>query len=147
VAASVFVTVVAGLGELFVLSTKFAIDAQRRGQAAIAAQTKVEDLRSRLFGYDAAGDPITDSLLAPSPAGTLRAEVAGYFDALDSNAEVIHADDPGAGMFSRRWSIAPLDTQVPDALVIEVCVFREPARTAPLAAADLCLSTIRARQP
>jgi len=143
----VFVTVVAGLGELFVLSARFTIDAQRRGQAAIAAQTKIEDLRSRLFGYDAAGDPITDSVLAPSPEGTLRAEVEGYFDALDSNAEVLHAGDRGPGMFSRRWSIAPLDTLVPDALAIEVCVFREPAREAALAAADLCLSTIRARQP
>jgi len=146
-AASLFVTVVAGLGELFVLSARFASDAERRGQAVIAAQAKIEDLRSRHFGYDAAGDPITDSVLAPSPAGTLRAEAEGYFEALDSNAEVIRAGDRGSGAFSRRWSIAPLDTLAPDALAIEVCVFREPAPASAPAAAEICLSTIRARQP
>lgn len=147
IATSLFFTLVAGLAELFILSARFTGNSNRRGQAVMAAQAKIEDLRARRFGYDAEGDPITDPVLAPSPPATLHGDVAGYREALDSDAELIPAADGRIGTFARRWAIAPLDSSTPDALVIEVCVFREPATGAPLAAAEVCVSTIRSRQP
>jgi type II secretory pathway pseudopilin PulG len=147
IATSVLVTVLAGVAQLFVLSVRFAGSSGRRGLALTAAQAKIEDLRSRRLGYDAAGDPVTDPVLTPSPPGALSSDADGYSDALDANGEVISADEERAGTFARRWAITRVDDLVPEALVIEVCVFREPAGDAPLAAAEACLSTIRVRQP
>lgn len=147
IATSLFVTLVAGLAELLVLSARFTSNSNRRGQAVIAAQAKIEDLRARRFGYNAAGDPITDPILAPSSPDTLHRDVAGYCEALASDAEVIPAGDQRGGSFSRRWAISRLDALNPDALAIEVCVFRKPANDAPLMAAEACVSTIRSRQP
>ena len=147
IATSLFVTVLAGLAGLFVLSDRFARDSNRRSQATMAAQAKIEDLRARRFAYDAVGDPVTDPVLAPSPPGTLYGDVEGYFEVLDADAAVIHVGEQGVGTFSRRWAISPLDALTPGAVVIEVCVFREPATNVPPAAADVCVSTIRARQP
>jgi type II secretory pathway pseudopilin PulG len=147
IATGLFVTLVAGLAELFVLTARFTGNSNRRGQAVMAAQAKIEDLRARHFGYDAEGNPITDPVLAPSPPDTLHGDVTGYYEALDSDAEVIPAGDAPTGTFARRWAIAPLDAITPDALVIEVCVFRQPATGVPLTAAEVCVSTIRSRQP
>ncbi len=146
IATSLFVTLVGGLAELFVLTARFTSNSNRRGQAVMAAQAKIEDLRARRFGYNAEGDPITDPVLTPSPPDTLHGDIAGYHEGLDANAEVISAGDPG-GVFSRRWAISPFDALAPDALVIEVCVFRTPANDVPLTGAEACVATIRSRQP
>ena len=147
IATSVLVTVLAGIAQLLIFSTQFAGNSGRRGLAVLAAQAKIEDLRARRFGFDAEGDPVSDPVLAPSPPDTLSGDVEGYSEALDSNADMISVDDKRPGTFSRRWAITPLDGMSPEAVVIEVCVFREPADQAPLAAAEACLSTIRVRQP
>ena len=107
IATGLLVTLVAGLAELFVMSARFTSNSNRRGQAVMAAQAKIEDLRSRSFGYDAAGDPITDPVLAPSPPDTLHGDVAGYYEALDPNAEVIpNGDEPSRVVFETLGHLA-----------------------------------------
>ena len=140
-------TVLAGIAQLFIFSTRFAGNSGRHGLAVLAAQAKIEDLRARRFGFNAEGDAVSDPVLAPSPPDTLLGDVEGYSEALDSNAEMIPVDDERPGSFSRRWAITPLDGMSPETVAIEVCVFRAPADHAPLAAAEACLSTIRVRQP
>ncbi|MEO8678844.1 MAG: hypothetical protein ABI665_07350 [Vicinamibacterales bacterium] len=147
IATSVLVTVLAGVAQLLILGTRLASSSGRHAHAVMSAQAKIEDLRARRFGYDAEGDPVTDPVLTPSPAGSLYADAGGYSEALDDGAEVIPAGDERQRTFTRRWAVAPLDRLSPEVLAIEVCVFREPATGAPLAAAEACVATIRTRQP
>ena len=113
------------------------------GAALTAAQDKLEHLRSLTFGYDPVGAPITDLGLAPSASQSLSEDTDGFVDFIDSEGRA-SAD---SGVFTRRWRITPIDELAPEALAIEVCVFRSPADGLTPVSADACLATVRARQP
>jgi hypothetical protein len=147
VAAAILVTVFAGLAQLFVYTGRFTRDSSRREVAVLAAQSKIEWLRARTFAYGAGGTLASDPALEPSPEEALVADVHGYHDLLDMNG-IVMAGDGGesAPAFVRRWAIRALDDG-PDAMAIEVCVYRWPAGETPVTGAEICLATIRARQP
>ena len=146
VATALLVTALAGVAQLVTASARFLLDAGRGETALIAAQAKLESLRSLAWTYDALGGPISDPSLAPSPAGALDADLEGYSDYLDHGGRAV--DRTGeAAMFRRRWSIVRVDDGAPDALAIEVCVARMGDGVRSALAAEACLMAVRTRQP
>lgn len=145
IATGILITALAGVAQLFVLGSQLARKSTSSGIALLATQNKLEELQGLAFGYDSYGASETDPHLAPTPGHTLNEDTPPYLDWLDSAGE-IQQSDAGAA-FVRRWRIARLDAQVPDAITIEVCVFPARAGAQEAAAADACLSTLRTRQP
>ncbi len=148
VATAILVTALAGLAQLLVLSVRSTRDAGSHSAALIAAQGKLEALRALAFSYDAAGSPVTASEFDLRDSGSLDDDTPGAVDYVDADGAVLDPDNDGHGaVFTRRWRIAPLDAFVPEAIVIEVCVFHWPAEGVAVAASEVCLATVRARQP
>ena len=148
IATGLIVTAVAGLAQLFALSVRFTRDAGQFGVALVAAQDKLETLRSLAFGYDEGGEPTTDPGLRVSPAHTLAGDVEPYVDWLDERGSVVGGASGAAGAaYVRRWRIGEIAVDEPQAIAIDVCVFRWPGVNAEPAHADACLETIRVRQP
>ena len=147
VATGVLVTALAGLVQLFALTARSTREAGDQTAVLSAAQDKIEVLRSLTFGYGPLGEAITDPGLAPT-GGSLGSDTPGFADHLNLSGEVVDADRHGHGaVWTRRWRMTPVDDFVPEALVIEVCVFAYPAgRRSPLGA-QVCLATVRTRQP
>ena len=146
IATAILVTALAGIAQLFVLTARTTRDSGANGVALVAAQAKLEMLRSLQLAYGAAGELLTDPELEASPSQSLLEDTADYFDALDETGAVV-LDEDAAAAFTRRWAITPIDRNEPQAVVIEVCVFRSPADGVKPAAAEACLATIRSRQP
>jgi type II secretory pathway pseudopilin PulG len=146
IATGLIVTAVAGLAQLFALSVRFTRDAGQFGVALVAAQDKLESLRALAFGYDDDGEPMTDPGLRASPAHTLAADVERYVDWLDERGSVTGGVSDAAA-YVRRWRISEIVADEPEAIAIDVCVFRLPGMNAEPAHADACLATIRVRQP
>ncbi len=144
VATSILVTALAGLAQLIVLSSESARRAGIGGAALVAAQDKVEELRALAFAYDSAGASLTDAALRQSPSNTLDADVEPYVDWIDPSGTAHPSPDPA--ILVRRWRITPVDAEIPEAVTIEVCVFRIGDDTG-VRRADACLATIRSRQP
>jgi type II secretory pathway pseudopilin PulG len=140
VATGILVTALAGIAQLFVLGSHLTRQAGTSGIALIAAQDKIETLRGKAFTYDPAGAEATDSTLEPSPPTSLAEDVDPYVDWLDYGGQPSDADDAA---LIRRWRITSLGMTTPDSIAIEVCVFTSRRARA----ADVCLSTIRTRQP
>ena len=140
VATGILVTALAGVAQLFVLGSQLTRQAGASGAALIAAQDRLELLRGQAFTYDASGFVVTAPALEPSPESSLDEDIDPYVDWLDADGEL--TDDPDQAVLSRRWRITLLGATTPDAIAIEVCVFRFNA-----SGADACLSTIRTRQP
>jgi len=147
VATGILVTALAGIAQLLALSVRTTREAGAHTAALAAAADKIEVLRSLAFTFDPVGAPITDPALAGAGGG-LAHDTAGFADHVGVSGEVVDPDSDAAGpVFTRRWRITALDQSVPEALVIEVCVFRWPAGDVPLRAAVACLATVRVRQP
>ena len=144
VAASILVTTLAGVAQLFLLGTQLTRQSGAAGLALIAAQDKLESLRGQTFTYDPGGVSVTAPTLQPSPPTSLAEDSEPYVDWLD--VEGVARESPAGAILVRRWRISSLGATTPDAIAIEVCVFRIPAAADPLGA-DACLSTIRTRQP
>ena len=144
IATGLIVTAVAGLAQLFALSVRFTRDAGQFGVALVAAQDKLEALRSRQFGYDEDGEAATDSSLRASAADTLSGNIEGYVDWLDESGRVRSGADGAA--YVRRWRIGDIAVDEPEAIAIDVCVYRLPGVNSEPAHADACLATIRVRQ-
>lgn len=145
IATGLIVTAVAGLAQLFALSVRFTRDAGQFGVALVGAQDQLERLRSLAFGYGDDGAAITDPSLSPSPPGSLNADLDGHVDWLDDLGNR-RASADGAS-FVRRWRVSEIGGDEPDAIAIDVCVFRLPGANTHPAHADACLATIRVRQP
>ncbi|MBY0494031.1 MAG: type II secretion system GspH family protein [Cyanobacteria bacterium] len=140
VATGILVTTLAGVAQLFVLGSHLTRQAGVSGTALIAAQQRLELLRGQAFTYDPSGLTVTDPALEPSPESSLSEDLDPYVDWLDADGEL--TDDADEAVLSRRWRITSLGTTTPDAIAIEVCVFRFDA-----GAPDACLATVRTRQP
>ena len=132
---------VAGLAQLFALSTRSNTSARATTFASVLAQQKMEQLRSLTWGFDTAGLPLSDSStnitaavesptggkgLAPSPTGTLGNNIDGYCDFLDSTGKSLGGGStpPQRTIFIRRWSVEPLPTNPNNTLVLQVLVTR-----------------------
>ncbi|HJU41645.1 MAG TPA: hypothetical protein VJ691_02485 [Vicinamibacterales bacterium] len=144
IATGLIVTAMAGLAQLFALSVRFTRDAGQFGVALVAAQDKLESLRSLHFGYDDDGATVTDPGLAASPAAALAGNVNGYVDWIDEHGNVVGGAAGAA--YVRRWRISEVAADEPAAIAIDVCVYRVPGVNAEAAHADACLATIRVRQ-
>jgi hypothetical protein len=122
----------------------------------------VEQLRALAWGYDADGRPVSDLTsdtavepprpsggrgLSPSPAGTLERSTAGWVDYVNGAGDPLGGGEspPSGAIFARRWSITPLDAGT--VIVIDVCVVRLVTGPRGEPAPEICLATIRARQP
>jgi len=148
VATGVLVTALAGIAQLFALSVRSTRAAGSQGAALVAAQDKIERLRSLAFGYSPFGQPMTDPGLTSAAAQSLDQDTAGLVDFVNAEGAVVDVADAAHGAaFTRRWRVTPIDQFVPEALVVEVCVFRWPADGLTPVTAEACLATVRARQP
>jgi len=144
VATGILITSLAGLAQLFVLSSQSARHAGVSGAALVAAQDKLEALRGLAFAYDSAGIAVTDGALRPSPSNSLARDTAPYVDWLDASG--VARSNAASAVMVRRWRISRVDAEMPEAIAIEVCVSRI-ADEVDTRWADACLSTIRTRQP
>lgn len=145
IATGLLITALAGLAQLFTASVRFTRDSARAGGALMAAQAKIEALRALPFGYDEAGQPLTDPGLEPSPADALEHDAEPFADWLDRDGVVL-SDTAGAA-FTRRWRVTWITEDEPAALAIDVCVFHGDAGERGARLAEACLSTARVRQP
>lgn len=145
VATGILVTALAGIAQLFILSTHLTRQSNTSGAALVAAQDKLEVLAGLSFEYDAGGVAITDPSLEISPASSLDEDTDAFVDWLDPSGEP--GDFSDDAVFVRRWRVSAISHDEPDAIAIEVCVFRMPADDVNARAADVCLSTVRTRQP
>jgi type II secretory pathway pseudopilin PulG len=145
VATGILVTALAGLAQLFILGTHLTRKASDSGIALLAAQDKLERLRGLTFAYGESGELITDPALVPSSSTSLAEDTPPFVDWLDAAGEP--HDDPDEAALVRRWRIVSLGATSPDAIAVEVCVFKAPTDDADPQAADACLSTVRVRQP
>lgn len=88
--------------------------------------------------------------LAPSPAGTLEANVPGYVDFLDADGRWVGAGTraPAEAMFVRRWAVARYAADPADTLVLHVRVLPialEPAGMAARLPGEALLTTALTR--
>lgn len=108
VATGVLVTALAGIAQLFALSVRSTREAGVQGTALVAAQAKLELLRSLAFTYGPVGEPITDAALASSAGSSLAEDTPGFVDFLDHQGRPVDAaDDAQGAAFTRRWRVAP----------------------------------------
>ncbi len=148
VATGVLVTALAGIAQLFALSVQSTRHTGTQGGALLAAQDKIEALRSLTFGYGPLGEPITDPGFTSSGSLSLWNDTTGLVDYLSADGALVDLGDAGHGaVFTRRWQVIPIDQFVPEANAIEVCVFRWPADGLTPREADACVATVRVRQP
>jgi type II secretory pathway pseudopilin PulG len=145
IATGILVTALAGLAQLVILATHLTRQANTAGAALIAAQDKLEVLASLRFDYDEAAIAVTSPSLEASPASSLDEDLVPYVDWIDPSGDA--SANPVDAVFARRWRVTSLNDDVPDAVAVEVCVFRMPAVDVAAAAADACLATVRTRQP
>ena len=144
-ATTMLVVGVAGLAQLFALSTRTNTSARATTFASVLAQQKMEQLRGLTWGFDTLGLPLTDTStniaaavesptggtgLTPSPTGTLGSNTNGYVDYLDATGKSLGSGSnaPQGTVFVRRWSIEPLPTNPNNTLVLQVLVFRNGNR-------------------
>ena len=144
-ATTMLVVGVAGLAQLFALSTRTNTSARATTFASVLAQQKMEQLRGLTWGFDTLGLPLTDTStniaaavesptggtgLTPSPTGTLGSNTNGYVDYLDATGKSLGSgsNPPQGTVFVRRWSIEPLPTNPNNTLVLQVLVFRNGNR-------------------
>ncbi len=148
VATGVLVTALAGLAQLFALTARSTRDAGAQGAVLTAAQDKIERLRALALGYGPLGEAMTDLALAVADTGSLDDDITGFVDYLRADGAVVDIESDGHGaVWTRRWRITPVDAYAPEALAIEVCVFPYPADGLAPRAAQVCLATVRTRQP
>jgi type II secretory pathway pseudopilin PulG len=144
IATGILVTALAGLAQLFILGTQLTRQASGSARALEAAQEKLETLRGLAFAYDDDGAAITAPVLQPSPSSSLDQDVEPYVDWIGIEGQLTGAT---AAAYVRRWRVSAVGSAIPDAIAIEVCVFKIADAEHDNRAADACLSTVRTRQP
>lgn len=147
-ATGILVTALAGIAQLFALSVRSTMDSGSQAAALAAAQDKIEHLRSLAFSYGLLGEPVTDPGLASTGAQSLTEDTTGAVDFVNAEGAAVDVTAASHGAtFTRRWRVTPVDPFAPEAIAIEVCVFRWPAGGRAPADAQSCLATVRVRQP
>ena len=126
------------VAQLIVVTSRAVHAARLQTTTAALAVSRLEELRSLTWGFDAAGNPVEDRStnlasaspgsdgtgLSLSPPGTLDHNTAGFVDFFDRRGRWVSAGPavPRDAAFVRRWSIeAPADG-ASDSLVIAIVV-------------------------
>ena len=138
IASLLIAVAIVSLAQLIVLGADQSARVRRITTALTLAQSKLEELRSATWRFDAAGTPESSSALTPSPPSALVQDSVGYVDTLDRFGYHV---GPDAAHHVRRWAVGPLDAADPDTLVLQVCVFGSGA------SAEACVWGIRTRRP
>jgi type II secretory pathway pseudopilin PulG len=113
VATSIMAVGVAALAQLAGWSLYANVQARQTTLAPVLAQQKIEELVAEA----AVGG------LAPSPAGTLASDVAGYYDFVDRAGRPLGAGPaPADSAYARRWSIEPLPASPAHMSILQVLV-------------------------
>ena len=136
VAMAVLSSATLGGVHLMAFATRGMHVARMQGTAALAASTRLDQLRSLRFEFDQDGQRVTDvstdlTLDLPAPGGngltasgpeTLDRNVSGFVDYLDAAGVRVGSGvvAPPTAVFVRRWSVeAPAQ---PDLLILQVLV-------------------------
>lgn len=138
VAASVVLTVAAGVAQLLIWSRRAVWGAGTETAAVSLAVEKLEQLRALEWRVDAAGIRHSDrttnlSAAAPaangtglqrSPPGALARNTPGFMDfvAADGGWRGSGPGTPAGAAYVRRWSITPLEIDPDDTLILTVAV-------------------------
>jgi len=151
VALALTVTAVCALVALIGLTTRANGTARITTAATLLAAEKLEELRAFAWTVDAAGQPLSDANLAPSPAGALSDNTPGYCDFTDAMGRSLagSTSPPPEAMFVRRWSIAPLAPDPVNTMVLQVTVARvrrTSAGTVQAAPDDARLASVKTRK-
>ena len=123
--------------QLVAMALRTMAEARLYGVAANLASARLEQLRALRFDFDVSGMRHTDLStdvaadpptwggrgLAPSGAGALAANTAGYVDFLDGRGRWVGTGTvaPAGAVLVRRWAIEPLDG-AGDLLAVQVLV-------------------------
>ena len=136
VAMAVLSSATLGGVHLMAFATRGMHVARMQGTAALAASTRLDQLRTLRFEFDPDGQPVTDvstdlTVDPPAPGGsgltqsgpaTLDGNVSGFVDYLDAAGMWVGNGTvaPPTAVFVRRWAVeAPAQ---PDVLVLQVLV-------------------------
>lgn len=130
-----------GVAQLMGMGAASGHAARVQTSTTILAAAKLEELRSLVWAYEPlvgaavprsdlstnlSVEPVSASGpgLAPSPPGTLAANVPPYVDYLDPRAKWVGngSSPPADAMFIRRWSIVPVAEDPVRTIVLSVLV-------------------------
>jgi type II secretory pathway pseudopilin PulG len=147
--AGAFVTV----AQLLVVAARVAEGSRATTLAATLAAQKLEQLRSRAWGYDTDGGARGAPGL--SPPGSLAVDSTGFVDYMDGAGAWIGSgpSPPAQAMFIRRWSVEEDAGGPPAVLTLRVVVLRRGVRSAAAAGGDppwietVRITSARARRP
>ena len=138
VTLSLVVGATLSVAQLTVVTARDLRIARLQTATAALATSRLEELRSLEWSFDATGASVEDlstnlasespgqngSGLAPSPGRVLEENTAGYVDFLDTHGRWVSSgpDVPRGAAFVRRWAVErPADGST-DSLVIQVLV-------------------------
>jgi hypothetical protein len=134
VCAGLLMVVASGVSQLVAIAVRASDAARTRTLATILAAQRMEQLRALSWSVesDLATDLSTDPPsasgrgLQPSPPGTLTSNVTPYVDYLTDEGDWAGtgASAPPGAVYTRRWSVRPLDDDPNHTLVLEVRVTR-----------------------
>jgi hypothetical protein len=137
ICAGLLVAVASGVSQLVAMAVRASDAARTRTIATMIAAQRMEQLRALAWGAetdlttDLSTNPPTASGrgLQPSPAGALASNLPPYVDHLTGAGEWAGAGPapPGGGVYTRRWSVRPLERDPNHTLILEVLVTRAGA--------------------
>lgn len=129
VAASILTVGVSALAQLLILSTRANASAAATTAAVLLARQKMEELRGLRFGFDLAGNRVSDTSLVASPPGAFGACMEGFCDFVDRFGRPAGGGTapPRGAAYIRRWSIEALPANPDDTLLLQVRVARAGA--------------------
>ncbi len=136
VASAVVIALAAGVAQVAAMSAASVRAGAAQGTAFFLATQKLEQLASLAWTYDALLQPVSDvtadlSLDPPAPtgrgllpSGPIGGAVAGYIDYVDRDGAWIGSGPgpPAGTAFVRHWSVSPVPSAGPDALLLQVAV-------------------------
>jgi prepilin-type N-terminal cleavage/methylation domain-containing protein len=112
VASAILACAVLSIAQLAAASTRSTAGARAVSEATFHAWQKLDQLRALAWTFDDAGAPVSDAGLAPSPAGALTQDTAGWVDYLDAwgqslgGAAAADGRPPAGTRYRRRWAVA-----------------------------------------
>jgi len=165
IAIGLLIVVAVSLAQLFAIGQRSNARARDSSMSSMLAAAKMEQIRTLSWGFDLAGQPLTDRSadlsvsperptggvgLHTSPSDALDRNVDGYCDFLDGFGVPLGsgASPPLNTAYIRRWSVAPLPADPANGLVIQVRVVGRAAADVPAgraAVGEARLVSIRAR--
>ena len=130
IAVAIVMVALAALAPLFALSINANTAARTMTVATVLAASKMEQLRSLTWAFDAGGFPIADPRLGASPSDALQRNSPGFCDFVDEYGGLVgEATTPPPGaVYLRRWSIEPLPADPANAIILQVLVTQRFSR-------------------